>query len=69
MLKQLNLTLVSVPLSATLHDRVLQGLSPPLSELYLRPGKYNLTIDDEKDKQIFAQSITVAERQDPAEEP
>lgn len=49
-----------IPLNATLNDRVRQGQGAPFSELYLRPGRYKLTIVDETDDQIFAQNITVA---------
>ncbi|MEO8808777.1 MAG: hypothetical protein ABI386_00840 [Rhodanobacter sp.] len=48
-----------VPLNATLTDRVRQGQAAPMGELYLRPGRYKLTIDDQSDNQIFAQTITV----------
>jgi len=51
-----------VPLNATLHDRIRQGLGPPVGELYLRPGQYKLTIDDKNDHQIFAQAITVPDK-------
>ncbi len=48
-----------VPLNATINDRVRQGQGAPIGELYLRPGRYNLTIDNENDDQIFAQKIDV----------
>ena len=48
-----------IPLNATINDRVRQGQGAPVGELYLRPGRYNLTIDNENDDQIFAQTITV----------
>lgn len=50
-----------IPLNATLTDRVRQGQGAPVGELYLRPGRYNLTIDNANDDQIFAQSIVVPE--------
>lgn len=63
------LALDPVPLNATMHDRIRQGQGAPVSDLYLRPGHYKLTIDDESDKQIFAQSITVPEKPDKPEQP
>jgi len=48
-----------VPLNATINDRVRQGQGAPIGELYLRPGRYSLTIDNENDDQIFAQKIDV----------
>lgn len=53
-----------VPLNATINDRVRQGQGAPVGELYLRPGRYNLTIDNANDDQIFAQTIKI-----PAEAP
>lgn len=58
------LALDPVPLNATMHDRIRQGQGAPVGDLYLRPGQYKLTIDDESDNQIFAQSITVPEKPD-----
>jgi hypothetical protein len=51
-----------VPLMATLHDRVRQGQGAPIGELYLRPGKYDLTIKDESNSLIFRQTISVPEK-------
>lgn len=49
-----------IPLNPTLNDRIRQGQGAPVGDLYLRPGKYNLTIVDQTDRRIFAQKITVA---------
>ena len=48
-----------VPLNATLTDRIRQGQGAPVGELYLRPGRYNLTIVNQNDEQIFGRTITV----------
>ncbi len=51
-----------IPLMATLHDRVRQGQGAPVSELYLRPGKYDLTISAEDGSLIFRKTISVSEK-------
>ncbi len=48
-----------VPLNATPQDRVLTGMEAPPGELYLRPGKYRLTIGDEQNPTIYSQNIDV----------
>ncbi|MEO9077692.1 MAG: hypothetical protein ABI268_00135, partial [Rhodanobacter sp.] len=48
-----------IPLNPTLNDRIRQGQGAPVGDLYLRPGKYDLTIVDQTDRQIYAQKITV----------
>ena len=40
-------------------NRVLTGIEAPPGELYLRPGKYRLTIGDEQNPTIFSQNIDV----------
>jgi hypothetical protein len=56
------MTLDPVPLMATLHDRVRQGQGAPVTELYLRPGKYDLTISAEDGSLIFRKTISVSEK-------
>ncbi len=48
-----------VPLGATTTERVSNGLIMPVSDLYLRPGKYRLTYSDENAQPLFQQDITV----------
>lgn len=50
-----------IPLNANMTERIRQGQGAPMGELYLRPGRYNLTIDDANENQIFAQGIVVPE--------
>lgn len=51
-----------VPLMATLNDRVRQGQGAPVTELYLRPGKYDLTMSAEDGSLIFRKTISVSEK-------
>ncbi|HWU75159.1 MAG TPA: hypothetical protein VN043_01535 [Rhodanobacter sp.] len=48
-----------IPLNPTLNDRIRQGQAAPVGDLYLRPGKYDLTIVDQNNRQIFFQKITM----------
>lgn len=48
-----------VPLMATLNDRVRQGQGAPVGELYLRPGKYKLSMSDTEAQLLFQQDISV----------
>jgi hypothetical protein len=50
-----------VPLNANINQRIRQGEGAPVGELYLRSGRYKLTIDNANDDQIFAQNIVVPE--------
>ncbi len=50
-----------VPLNATPRDRVLNGMEATPGELYLRPGRYRLTMSDEQDQTLFSQNIDVPE--------
>jgi hypothetical protein len=50
-----------LPLTPSVGDRIRQGQGSPASDLYLRPGKYDITAGG-KDGQIFySQSITIPE--------
>ncbi|MEO5812553.1 MAG: hypothetical protein ABIU96_07465 [Rhodanobacter sp.] len=48
-----------LPPLATLNDRVRQGQGAPIGELYLRPGKYRLTISDTSTHTLFRKDITI----------
>ncbi len=48
-----------LPAIATLNDRVRQGQGTPSGELYLRPGKYRLSISDVDAHVIFRRDINV----------
>lgn len=48
-----------LPAIATLNDRVRQGLGAPSGELYLRPGKYRLSMSDSNTSTLFRQSIHI----------
>jgi len=48
-----------VPLNAVEDDRIRFHQGAPLSDLYLRPGKYRLTYSDQDGHQLFRQDITV----------
>lgn len=49
-----------LPATATLNDRVRHGQSAPSGELYLRPGKYRLSISDENARTLFRQNISIS---------
>lgn len=50
-----------VPLVATPDDRIRFGQAAPVGELYLRPGKYDLTITIQDGNQLFRQTISIPE--------
>ena len=50
-----------VPLDAVTSEKVSNGFIMPVSELYLRPGKYRLTYSDQDAQLLFQQEITVPE--------
>ncbi|MBT2144856.1 MULTISPECIES: hypothetical protein [unclassified Rhodanobacter] len=56
------LVLDPVPLNAVTSDRISNGLIEPRSVLYLRPGKYKLTCTDADARQLFAQDVTIRDR-------
>ncbi|HEY8682343.1 MAG TPA: hypothetical protein VIM06_04170 [Rhodanobacter sp.] len=53
------LVLDPIPLNDTQEDHVRFHQSAPLGTLYLRPGKYKLTMTDQKNHVLFEQDITV----------
>ena len=53
------LVLDPVPLNATTSDRISNGLIEPNSELYLRPGKYNLSWSAANSRVLFQQDIRI----------
>lgn len=53
------LVLDPVPLNATTSNRISNGLIEPNSELYLRPGKYNLTWSAANSRVLFQQDIHI----------
>ncbi len=55
------LVLDPVPLGAVTSERVSNGFIMPVSDLYLRPGKYRLTYSGENAQPLFQQDITVPE--------
>jgi len=55
------LALDPLPLNTVTSDRVSNGLIVPVSDLYLRPGKYKLTYSDSHDNVLFQQDITVTD--------
>jgi hypothetical protein len=48
-----------LPLTPTLGERIRQGAGAPASELYLRPGDYELSATGKDDKPIFNQHIEI----------
>lgn len=48
-----------LPLVPTMGDRIRQGQGAPVGELYLRPGKYDLTASGKDGQVFFSQGITV----------
>lgn len=58
------LILSQLPLNATVSDRVSDGLRVPVSELYLRPGKYRLTYSDAGARELYGKDITVSDGAD-----
>jgi len=50
-----------VPLNAEANDRIRFHQGAPVSDLYLRPGKYRLTYTDQEARMLFRQNITVPE--------
>ena len=53
------LALDPVPFNAVTSDRISNGLIEPVSVLYLRPGRYNLTFSDVNAHVLFQQEIAV----------
>lgn len=53
------MVLDALPLSPTMGDRIWQGSAPPVGELYLRPGEYELSAIGKEDKPVFSQHITI----------
>jgi hypothetical protein len=51
----------AVPLNAVANDRIRFHQGAPVSDLYLRPGKYRLTYTDQETRMLFRQNITVPE--------
>ncbi len=49
-----------IPLSATQEEHIRFHQGAPISELYLRPGKYKLTYTDQRAQLLFEQEVTVA---------
>ena len=58
------LALDPLPLNTVTSDRVSNGLIVPVSDLYLRPGKYKLTYSDSHANVLFQQDITVTDKSD-----
>lgn len=54
------LVLDPLPATATLNDRIRQGQGAPSGELYLRPGKYRLSLSDAGAHTLFRQDINVS---------
>lgn len=48
-----------VPLGASTIQRVSNGLIMPVSDLYLRPGKYRLSYSDSNSRPLYQREITV----------
>jgi hypothetical protein len=48
-----------VPLNALPNESVRYGQGMPISEFYLRPGRYRLRISDQNDHDLFRQDINV----------
>lgn len=51
-----------IPLMATPDDRIRHGQGAPVTELYLRPGQYNLAISDQEGRQLYQQTISVQKK-------
>jgi hypothetical protein len=49
-----------VPLSATQQDHIRFHQGAPISQLYLRPGRYKLTYTDQTTRLLFQQDVTIA---------
>lgn len=48
-----------VPLNAVGNERIRFHQAAPVSDLYLRPGKYKLTYSDQDGRQLFRQDIVI----------